>query len=158
MEHCFCKDVLCSVTQLCLTLCDPTDYSPSGSSVHGILQADCWSGLPFPYPGDLPDLGIEPESLASPALACGFFTTRAPLYHREAPSIKIHIPYSKQPDSRQRIYRLRTAWSGNSFMFWFLSTNFTHASLSFCITMQGNGAKGEKQNRQPAKKVNSPLF
>ena len=27
------------VTQLCLTLCDPMDYSPLGSSVHGILQA-----------------------------------------------------------------------------------------------------------------------
>ena len=27
-----------------------------------------WSGLPFPSPGDLPDPGIEPVSLASPAL------------------------------------------------------------------------------------------
>ena len=25
--------------QLCLTLCDPVDYGPPGSSVHGILQA-----------------------------------------------------------------------------------------------------------------------
>ena len=25
--------------QLCLTLCDPMDYNPLGSSVHGILQA-----------------------------------------------------------------------------------------------------------------------
>ena len=28
-----------SVAQSCLTLCDPTDCSPPGSSVHGILQA-----------------------------------------------------------------------------------------------------------------------
>ena len=28
-----------------------------------------WSGLPFPSPGDLPDPGIEPVSLASPAVA-----------------------------------------------------------------------------------------
>ena len=34
-----------------------------------------WSGLPFPSPGDLPDLGIEP---ASPALAGGFFTAEPP--------------------------------------------------------------------------------
>ena len=27
-----------------------------------------WSGLPFPPPGDLPDPGIEPASLVSPAL------------------------------------------------------------------------------------------
>ena len=36
-----------------------------------------WSGLPCPAPGDLPDPGIESESVTSPALACGFFTTRA---------------------------------------------------------------------------------
>ena len=34
-----------------------------------------WSGVPFPTPGDLPDPGIEPVSLALPAVACGFFTT-----------------------------------------------------------------------------------
>ena len=34
------------------------------------------SGLPFPL-GDLPDPGIEPVSLKSPALAGGFLTTRA---------------------------------------------------------------------------------
>ena len=36
-----------------------------------------WSGLPFPTPGDLPDPGIKPASLVSPALAGGFFTTNA---------------------------------------------------------------------------------
>ena len=34
-----------------------------------------WSGLPFPTLGDLPDLGIKLESLASPALAGRFLTT-----------------------------------------------------------------------------------
>ena len=34
------------------------------------------SGLPFPFPGDLPDPGIEPMSLVSLALAGRFFTTR----------------------------------------------------------------------------------
>ena len=37
-----------------------------------------WSGLPFPSSGDLPDSGIKPMSLASPALAGGFFTTAPP--------------------------------------------------------------------------------
>ena len=36
---------------------------------------DYLSGLPFPSPGDLPDPGIEPTALVSPALAGGFFTT-----------------------------------------------------------------------------------
>ncbi|ELR62600.1 hypothetical protein M91_13191, partial [Bos mutus] len=35
------------------------------------------SGLPFPTPGDLPNPGIKPGSLASPALADRFFTTSA---------------------------------------------------------------------------------
>ena len=30
---------ICSVPQSCLTLCDPMDCNPPGSSVHGILQA-----------------------------------------------------------------------------------------------------------------------
>ena len=63
--------------QSCLTLCKPMDCSPPGSSVHGILQARYWSGLPCPPLGDLPDPGIEPASLVSPALASGFFTTSA---------------------------------------------------------------------------------
>ena len=37
-----------------------------------------WSGLPFLFPGDLPDSGIVPTSPASPALADGFFTTVPP--------------------------------------------------------------------------------
>ena len=42
------------------------------------FQQECWSGLPFPPPGDLSDPGIKPESPASPALAGGFFTTELP--------------------------------------------------------------------------------
>ena len=37
-----------------------------------------WSGLPFPSPGELPDPGIEPESLVSPALTGGFFGAEPP--------------------------------------------------------------------------------
>ena len=51
------------------------DYSLLDSSVHGILQARYWSGLPFPPPGDLPDTEIEPVSLVSSELAGGFFAT-----------------------------------------------------------------------------------
>ena len=41
----------------------------------GFPRQEYWSGLPFPSPGDLPDPGIKPESLAPPPLAGGFFTT-----------------------------------------------------------------------------------
>ena len=30
----------------------------------GVSRTECWSGLPFPSPGDLPDPGIEPRSPA----------------------------------------------------------------------------------------------
>ena len=43
----------------------------------GFSRQEYWSGLPFPPPEDLPDPGIEPVSLASPALAGRFLTTRA---------------------------------------------------------------------------------
>ena len=43
----------------------------------GFPRQEYWSGLPCPPPGDLPNPGIEPASLASPALAGGFFTNWA---------------------------------------------------------------------------------
>ena len=50
------------VAQLCPTLCDPIDYIPPGSSVHGILQARILEWVPFPSLRDLPDPGIKPGS------------------------------------------------------------------------------------------------
>ena len=41
----------------------------------GFPRQEYWSGLPFPTPGDPPNLGIEP---VSPALAGGSFTTEPP--------------------------------------------------------------------------------
>ena len=61
--------------QLYPTLCGPMDRRPLGFSVHGISQARMLEQAAFPTPGDLPDPGIKPASLASPALAGGFFTT-----------------------------------------------------------------------------------
>ena len=63
--------------QSCLTLCDPMDYSPPGSSVHGILQARIleWGAISFSRGSSQPRDGTA--SLTSPALAGGFFTTNA---------------------------------------------------------------------------------
>ena len=58
------------VAQSCPTLCDPMHFS-----VHGILQEEYWSGLPFPSPGDLPDPGTEPSS---PALEADTLTSEPP--------------------------------------------------------------------------------
>ena len=63
----FCLKVQVLVTLLCLTLwtpCDPMDYIPPGSSVHGFSSQEYWSGLSFPFPGDLADPRVEPGSPA----------------------------------------------------------------------------------------------
>ena len=60
------------------SLCTLVQRSPRGSSVHGVLQARILKWVAIPTPGDLPDPGIEPKSLVSPALAGGFFTTVPP--------------------------------------------------------------------------------
>ena len=50
----------------------------------GFPRQEYWSGLPFSSPGTLPDPGIEPTSLVSPALAGRFFTinpTAKPIFY-----------------------------------------------------------------------------
>ena len=73
--------------QSCPTLCDPMDCS-LGSSVHGIGQARILEWIAMPSPGDLPDPGIEPTSLTSPAWAGGFFT---PSTSWEAPQFLVRF-------------------------------------------------------------------
>ena len=60
---CSCGVHAFSVTQLCPVLCKPMNCSLSGSSLMGFPSQEYWSGLPFPSPGDLPDPGMEAESL-----------------------------------------------------------------------------------------------
>ena len=54
--------------QLCVTLGDPMDYSPPGSSVHEILHTRILEWLPCLPPGDIPDPGIETEDLVTVVL------------------------------------------------------------------------------------------
>ena len=56
----------------------------------GFFRQEYWSGLPCPPPGDLPDPGIKPASLMSPALAGGFFTTEPPGKPMQIWGIDIH--------------------------------------------------------------------
>ena len=52
----------------CPTLCDPLDYSPPGTLSMEFFRQEYQNGLPLPPSEDLPDPGINPASLASPAL------------------------------------------------------------------------------------------
>ena len=61
------------VAQSCLTLCDPMDCSPPGSSVHGILQTRIpeWVAIPFSRGTSRPRNGIKVSRIADE-----FFTLR----------------------------------------------------------------------------------
>ena len=58
---------VCLVAQLCLTLCNPRDYSPPGSSVHGILQAKMLEWVAISFSGG----SSGPRNLTSGLPHCG---------------------------------------------------------------------------------------
>ena len=70
------------VTQSCLTLCDTWTVAHKASPSMGFSRQQYWSGLPFPFPGNLPDPRIKPTSSA---LAGRFFITESP----RKPKIKV---------------------------------------------------------------------
>ena len=59
-QNCCC----CLATKSYLTLCNPIDFSPPGSSVQGISQARIVESVAISFSGDLPDPGIKPLSPA----------------------------------------------------------------------------------------------
>ena len=52
------------ITNLCLTLVTLWTVACQASLSMGFPRQEYWSGLPFASPGDLPDPGIKPVSLA----------------------------------------------------------------------------------------------
>ena len=74
----------------------PWTVAQQASLSMGFSRQQYWSGLPCPLPGDLPDPGIKPTTLTSPALAEGFFTSHTTW---EAPCMLSHsvVSDSLQP-------------------------------------------------------------
>ena len=68
---------MCSVAQMCLTLCDPMDCSPPGSSVHEIFLARILEWVAISYSRESFRPRDRKMSLASPELVDRFFTTSA---------------------------------------------------------------------------------
>ena len=101
VHHCFekacledlayCKGKTClsaQSLQLCLTLQPYGLYVACRAPLSmGFSRQEYWSGLPCPPPGDLPDPGIEPLSLTSPALGGGLH-----LLHWEVGSLALALP------------------------------------------------------------------
>ena len=81
-----CTDVGDVCVRVCLYTCArhvglfpiPRTVACQAPLFMGFFRQEYWSGLIFPSPEDLPDPGIEPESLTSLALAGRFFITEPP--------------------------------------------------------------------------------
>ena len=56
--------VVSLVTKSCPTLVNPWTVVCQAPLSMGFSRQEYWGGLPFPSPGDLPDQGIKPGSLA----------------------------------------------------------------------------------------------
>ena len=76
------KNEICNNKKVCLCSTVSDFLQPYGacqaSLSMGFPMQEYWSELLFPTPGDLPDSGNKPESLAPPVLPGGFFTTEPP--------------------------------------------------------------------------------
>jgi len=136
-----------SCVQLCEMLRTVACQAPLSM---GFSRQECWSGLPFPSPGDLPDSGIKRASLTSPgklntrvgchALLQGIFPTQGlspgllhcrwilyPLSHQESSWILEWVAYpfsrgSSQPRNRTGISCRRiTNWATWEAL-WFINT------------------------------------
>ena len=70
-----------------LTLCDPVDYSPPGSSVHRIVQARMLEWTAISSSRGSSQRRVSPTSLASPTRAGRFFTASESSQHRDQPHI-----------------------------------------------------------------------
>ena len=118
--------VLCLVTQSCLTLCDPMDCSPPGSSLHG------------DSPGNNTEVGchalLQGIFLCWQALAGGFFTTALPViisgWNKVSMPQKIKFLHKTE---RKRL--MRAYWERNFYAFLRLhSMNIVHFASWRCPT------------------------
>ena len=79
-----------------MLLCDPPTHTHTQTVAHqaplsmGFSRQECWSGLPFPPPGNFPELGVEPTS---PALQADSLL----LIHRGSPSLMAVFLKCSQP-------------------------------------------------------------
>ena len=105
-----------------LTLSDPTDCNPVGSSVHETSQARILQWLANPTPGDLSDPGSEPRSPVFPVSAGRFFTT-------DSPGKPSFAPHSYPNPSTQVDSKINPTWHH----FYFYPNVICHYHMSLII-------------------------
>ena len=72
------------VAKSCPSLVTPWTVACQAPLSMGFFRQEYWSGVPFSLSGDLPDPGVKPMSLASPALAGRVFTSESSGKSKEA--------------------------------------------------------------------------
>ena len=93
----------CSVTSVVSDCATPQTVAHQALLSMGLSRQEYWSGLPCPPPGNLPDPGVKPVALMSPALTGGFFSTTweahlslyIPLYYLINPCYTLHEDFLK---------------------------------------------------------------
>ena len=75
---------VCTVLYSVASVVIPSTIAHQAPPSVGFSRQEYWSGLPFPPPGDLPDLGIEPTAPASLALQADSLL----LSHQGSPDIR----------------------------------------------------------------------
>ena len=87
----------CSVASACPTLYDPMNGSPRLSSVQEILHTGILEWVAMSSPGDLPDPGIKPAPLASPALQVDSFIHLVTWQVQEKHALNPYFQFCLQP-------------------------------------------------------------
>ena len=124
----------------------PWTVSPLAPLSMEFSKQEYWSGLPVPTPGDLPNPGVEPTSLVSPALAGGFFTT--------CTTWEVPLKIQWLVNAHQDWWEFYTWWWSPSF-----------GPGAWCITSQSNmgaegraslGTSGEQTGKAAGEEVTQP--
>ena len=96
------------VTKSCLTLATPWTVDYQAPLSMGLLRQEYWSGLPFPFPWDLPNPGIEP---GSPALQAYPLLTEPLVKSLKKPGFLLLKQWSM---GQQGQHHLRIGWNVES--------------------------------------------
>ena len=124
-----CVCVCAQQLQLCPTLCDPVDYSPPGSSVHGIFPARIleWVGMPSSRASSRPrnQTSISCQS----TLLVGFFTIEPPW--RFLKNLKIKLP-CEPAIPLLGIYLEKTLIQNDTYVPMFIAVLFTVVKICCC--------------------------
>ena len=123
---------------LCVCVCESLSFVTPWTVVHHsslsmeFSRQEYWSGLPIPYPEDLPDPGIKPESSALQVVSLPSEPSGKPTPHDSHPQLPICF-FSYLGVVYKNLSWSDTSLSKGSFLFW------CQAGLCLLIPMRAEG-------------------